>query len=226
MPVANTEAATAPRPGDRLDAAASALVSRPAFWFAAIGLLAAWPVVWALRSPLPPPLPVLATLPPFQLTDQDGASFGSRELQGKVWVASFIFTRCTTVCPAITAKMARIQDRMRNLEPAFRLVSFSVDPAFDTPPRLAEYARAHRASPRLWTFLTGPEGAVQDAVVKGLKETMGREAPAAGAPQGILHGTHLVLVDARGRVRGYYASDAPDVVDRVVRDAALLVNRG
>jgi cytochrome oxidase Cu insertion factor (SCO1/SenC/PrrC family) len=47
-----------------------------------------------------------------------------------------------------------------------------------------------------------------------------------GTPGGVSHDTHLVLVDARGRVRGYYASDAPDVVDRVVRDAALLVNRG
>ena len=222
------DARTAPESsafGDRLNGAVSAVVGRPAFWIAAVGLLAAWPVLWSLRSPLPSPPPVLATLPPFRLTDQTGAPFGSAELEGKVWVASFIFTRCTTVCPAITAEMARVQDRTRNLEPAFRLVSFSMDPSFDTPERLAAYARAHRASPRLWTFLTGPEEAVRDAVVKGLKETMGREAPADGNAQGILHGTHLVLVDARGRVRGYYASDAPDAVDRVVRDAALLVNR-
>ncbi len=225
--MADTSTAAAPPAlGERLNGTVSALVGRPAFWIAVVGLLGAWPAVWALRSPVPPPPPVLATLPPFRLTDQDGAPFGSRELQGKVWVASFIFTRCTTVCPAITAQMARIQDRMRNLEPAFRLVSFSVDPSFDTPPQLAAYARAHRASPRLWTFLTGPEEAVRDAVVRGLKETMGREASADGSALGLLHGTHLVLVDAKGRVRGYYASDAPDVVERVVRDAALLVNRG
>jgi protein SCO1 len=221
-----TAAATTPRIGERLGRWVSALVARPAFWAGAIALLAVWPVVWALRAPLPPPPPVLGTLPAFRLTDQDGASFGSRELDGKVWVASFIFTRCTTVCPAVTATMARIQDRTRNLEPAFHLVSFSVDPTFDTPDRLATYARVHRASPRLWTFLTGPEQDVQAAVVKGLRETMGREGPDDGAGGGILHGTHLVLVDARGRVRAYYSSDAPDVVDRVVRDAALLVNRG
>jgi protein SCO1/2 len=169
---------------------------------------------------------VLGTIPAFRLTDQDGGSFGSRELEGKVWVASFVFTRCTTVCPAVTATMARIQDRTRNLEPAFHLVSFSVDPTFDTPARLAVYARGHRASPRLWTFLTGPEQAVQAAVVKGLRETMGREAPDDGTGRGVVHGTHLVLVDARGRVRAYYSSDTPEVVDRVVRDAALLINRG
>ena len=169
-----TTGATTPA-GERLNRTASALVARPLFWVGAIALLAGWPAVWAVRAPLPPPPPVLATLPAFSLTSQDGASFGSRELEGKVWVASFVFTRCTTVCPAVTATMARIQDRTRNLEPAFHLVSFSVDPAFDTPARLAEYARAHRASPRLWTFLTGPEQAVQAAVVKGLRETMGRD---------------------------------------------------
>jgi len=223
---AATTAATPPTFGARLNGAASALVARPAFWLAAIALLAVWPAVWALRAPLPPPPAVLAALPAFRLTDQDGSPFGSRELEGKVWVASFVFTRCTTVCPAVTATMARIQDRTRNLEPAFHLVSFSVDPAFDTPARLAAYARAHRASPRLWTFLTGPEQAVEAAVVKGLRETMGRDGPDDGTGRGIFHGTHLVLVDARGRVRAYYPSDAPDVVDRVVRDAALLVNRG
>jgi protein SCO1/2 len=141
-------------------------------------------------------------------------------------VASFIFTRCTTICPGITARMTRIQDRTRNLGSAFHLVSFSVDPEFDTPERLEAYARAHRASPRLWSFLTGPEAEVKEAVVQGLKIAVGREQSDDGRFEGIFHGSHLVLIDQRGRVRGYYDSDDPGVVDRVVRDAGLLANRG
>jgi protein SCO1/2 len=121
--------------------------------------------------------------------------------------------------------MAQIQARMRNLEPAFQLVSISVDPDFDRPARLAEYARAARASPRMWTFLTGSADAVRDTVVRGLRVSMGRDAGGPGG-EGISHGTHLVLVDGRGEIRGYYDADAPDTVERVVRDAALLVNRG
>jgi protein SCO1/2 len=212
--------------GWSLQEVVSRLVARPLFWILLLALPAAWPVIWTLKTPVPPKLPVLVTLPAFRLTDQAGRPFGSKELEGRAWVASFIFTRCATICPAITAKMARVQDRTRNLGAAFHLVSFSVDPEFDTPERLATYARAHRASPRLWTFLTGPDDQVKAAVVDGLKIAVGRERSDDGRFEGIFHGSHLVLVDQRGRVRGYYDSDDPDAVDRVVRDAGLLANRG
>jgi protein SCO1/2 len=218
--------AVADRLGSRLQEVVSRLVARPSFWLALLALPAAWPVIWSLKTPVPPKLPVLASIPSFQLTDQAGRPFGTTELEGKAWVASFIFTRCATICPAITARMARIQDRTRNLGAAFHLVSFSVDPEYDTPERLQAYARAHRASPRLWTFLTGPEAQVKEAVVGGLKVALGREQGDDGRFEGIFHGSHLVLVDQRGRVRGYYDSEDVDAVDRVVRDAGLLANRG
>ncbi|OLD45158.1 MAG: photosynthetic protein synthase I [Chloroflexi bacterium 13_1_40CM_2_68_14] len=198
------------------------MVARPAAWALLVAFIAAWPIVWALRTPVPPRLKVLGTLPPFELTAQDGSPFGSKDLAGRVWVASFIFTRCDTVCAAITRQMARIQGRTRNLEPAFHLVSISVDPEFDDPPRLAAYARAHRASPRMWTFLTGPIDAVRETVVRGLRISMDPERPGGDA----FHGTHLVLVDGEGRIRGYYDPEDAGAVERVVRDAALLVNRG
>jgi len=220
-----TSAKTAGDVGAGLERRARALVARPLFWVAIVAATASWPVVRTLRTPPPPPLPVLAALPPFQLTDQEGRPFGSRDLEGHVWVASFIFTRCTTICPAITARMAEVQKRTEQLAPVFHLVSFSVDPDYDTPERLSAYARFHRASPRMWSFLTGPEEAVKEAVVSGLRVSMGREAGVEG-PQGIFHGSHLVLVDGRGRVRSYYDSAGEQVVERVVRDAALLANRG
>jgi protein SCO1 len=204
---------------------ACSLAARPVVWAVLLAAVAAWPVARTLRTASARPLPVLAALPPFQLTDQDGRPFGSRDLENRTWVASFIFTRCTTVCPAITGKMAEVQRRTEGLAPALRLVSFSVDPAYDTPERLSAYASFHRASPGRWSFLTGPEGAVREAVVDGLRVAMGREAGTEG-PQGIFHGTHLVLVDGRGRVRGYYDSADEQAVDRVVRDARLLVARG
>jgi protein SCO1/2 len=211
----------------RLERAFRALSARPLFWAAAVLMLAGWPLVWSLRTPLAPPPPVLGAMPAFTLTDASGRSFGSGDLAGRAWVASFVFTRCPTVCPRITARMARIQDRVRSLEPALHLVSFSVDPEYDTPARLAEYARAHGASPRMWTFLTGPADAVRATVERGLRVSMGDAEPGGSAsPETLSHGTHLVLVDGAGRIRGYYDPEAADVVDRVVRDAARVANGG
>jgi protein SCO1 len=211
-------------PASSLDRAVRAAVARPVVWAVLVALLAAWPAVWAMRTRVPPPPPVLGSLPAFRLTDQAGAPFGSAELAGRVWIASFIFTRCPTICPAVTSQMARVQGRTRNLEPALHLVSFTVDPEFDTPARLAAYAREHRASPRMWTFLTGPTDAVRETVERGLRIHVGRD-PADPSPAGISHGTHLVLVDGEARIRGYYDPNDPDAIDDVVRDAALLVNR-
>jgi protein SCO1 len=211
--------------GAPLEERLARLVGRPWFWAAFVAVAFAWPIVASLHARLPPPLPVLADLPPFELVDQAGRPFGSGQLEGRAWLASFVFTRCTTVCPGVTATVARIQHRTRELAPAFHLVSFSVDPAHDTPERLTAYARTHHANPRTWSFLTGPEAAVRRAVVEGLKTAMGRD-PGLPGPEGIIHGSHLVLVDGRGRVRAYYDAASPEVVERVVRDAALLVNRG
>jgi protein SCO1/2 len=209
----------------RLEAGLTRLVGRPSFWAVLTATLFAWPIAWSLSARLPPPPPVLATVPSFRLVDQAGRPFGSADLEGRVWVASFVFTRCQTTCPALTRVVTRVQDRTRALEPAFHLVTFSVDPGYDTPERLAAYARGAHASPRMWTFLTGPSDQVRAAVERGLRVGFGGADSDGAALAGSFHGTSLVLVDGRGRVRGYYDPEAPDAVERVVRDVGLLVNR-
>lgn len=204
---------------------AVAWVSRPAFWVVVVAVGMVMPIANQVRRPTPQPLPVLGTLPSFQLTDQDGRAFGSRELRGHVWVAGFIFTRCPTICPAITARMATIQRRARGIEHGFRLVSFSVDPAYDTPERLGAYARASNASPRMWKMLTGSLEGMRQTVVDGLKIAMG-DPPGETDFANVFHGTHFVLVDQNLRIRGYYDSSASDVEDSVLHDATMLIDRG
>ena len=197
----------------------------PILWVGLVAVGLAVPLLTRALGPSRPPLPVLGTLPAFSLVDESGRAFGRDELAGKVWVAGFIFTRCPTICPAITATMGRIQHRARGIAPNFRLVSFTVDPQYDTPARLAEYAKKHRASPRLWKFLGGPLGTVRDTITGGLKIAMG-DIEGEQDFASIMHGTHFVLVDAQARIRGYYDSSDADVVDRVLQDAAMLINRG
>jgi protein SCO1/2 len=207
-------------------AAMSRLLGRPLFWVAALVVLFGVPVARSLARRVPPPPPVLGTLPAFTLTDQHGHPFGTTDLAGKVWVADFIFTGCQEACPQLTARMREVGRRARNLGPDFHLVSISVDPERDTPERLAAYAARYSASPLAWSFLTGPAGAIEAAVTGGFKEGMGRE-PARGSNDTdfwqIFHGEHLVLVDRELRIRGYFPA-TPEGLDRLMEAIGRVAN--
>src|ERR1700675_3050639 len=105
-------------------------------------------------------LEVLGDIPQFELMAQDGQPFHSRVLAGKIWVADFIYTTCPGPCPRMTSQMREVQDAVLKI-PDVRLVSFTVDPAEDTPPVLAAYAKTHGASDSIWYFLTGPVSTLQ-----------------------------------------------------------------
>jgi protein SCO1/2 len=100
-------------------------------------------------------LPVYYDVPAFDLVAQDGQSFHSAVLAGKIWVADFIYTTCPGPCPRMTSQMHEVQDAIVKM-PDVKLVSFTVDPARDTPMVLADYAKVHGASSDRWYFLTGP----------------------------------------------------------------------
>ena len=99
-------------------------------------------------------LPTYSSVPDFTLTDQTGAAFHSgSKLNKQVWIADFIYTTCPGPCPRMSSQMHQVQTALGN---SVRLVSFTVDPAYDTPPVLAEYAKHFEARPGIWYFLTGP----------------------------------------------------------------------
>lgn len=180
-------------------------------------------------------LPVLGQLPAFQLSNERGGTTASSSLQGKVWVANFVFTSCGHTCPMLTRRMKEFQNRLLALRvkqpdlPA-RIVSFSVDPERDTPEVLAEYAKRFGADPSIWEFLTGPAEQVQFTVVQGFKIAMGKvpmegaiAAPNGGEIFDVLHGEKFVLVDQKGRIRGYYASESGQEMRRLLNDLQILL---
>ena len=164
------------------------------------------------------PLPKLMQVPDFRFTNQDGRPFGSSELNGHVWIAGFMFTSCPDVCPILTEKLRGLQRRVQTKAKSVQFVSISVDPTTDTPARLTAYANQHHADTRSWNFLTGPQEALAQVIVEGFKQRL--EQPKDN-PLGILHGTHFVLVDPRGMVRGFYRTDL-DGMRALARDAVLL----
>jgi protein SCO1/2 len=165
-------------------------------------------------------LPVLGTLPAFELVERGGQRVSRESLEGKVWVADFVFTHCAGPCPLISAKMSRLQDRVRELG-GVRLVSFTVDPERDTPEVLAEYAQHYRADPELWLFLTGPKEPLYRLVSEGF-----HLAVDDGAMQGglITHSTRFVLVDQQSRIRGYYDGAEPGTAEALLPDIRALLS--
>ncbi len=155
-----------------------------------------------------PPV-IYGEVPHFSLTAQTGAAFDSKALLGKVWVADFMFTRCLGPCPRMSSRMHWVQKQTSGI-PDLRLVSFTIDPAHDTPPVLAEYARRFRAEPGRWWFLTGAEPTLQQ---------LNRNAFKLGDIDGTMtHSTRFVLVDRRGRIRGYYRTEDGESLDPLVAD--------
>jgi cytochrome oxidase Cu insertion factor (SCO1/SenC/PrrC family) len=113
-------------------------------------------------------LPIYASVPDFALTDQSGRPVRRADLEGKVWIASFIFTNCRDECPLMTAEMAQLQAGFADVSD-FRLVSISVDPERDRPAVLSQYADRFNADPERWLFLTGDKQAIYRLVREGFR---------------------------------------------------------
>lgn len=172
----------------------------------------------------PEPLPVVGQVPAFSLINRDGRAVSLADLAGRPWVADFVFTRCPASCPMMSARMARLD---RDLPPALdvRLVSISVDPEFDSPTVLQRYAESFQAPDR-WLFLTGGREEIRGLCVDGFKLGLDMSPAPGSGPEPILHSTRFVLVDGKGRIRGYYEAFDEESTERLRRDLLALAEDG
>ena len=160
-------------------------------------------------------IPVLGSVPEFSLTEAGGTTVRRADLLGKVWIASFLFTRCAEACPMLMRHEVGLQADLP-LRDDLRLVSFSVDPDWDVPKVLTDYARTFGADRSRWLFLTGDKKQIYHLTIDGFRLATQDADPAKEMP--ILHSTKLVLVDRRGAIRGYYDSSDDDGLRKLVRD--------
>ena len=189
-------------------------------------------IIFSLARPRPEPLPVLWPVPDFSLIDQDSLPFNSAEMSGKMWLASFVYTKCPDFCPLVTQRMAVLRDSIaadEKLRDRVRLISITVDPPRDSPAVLREYAERFRATKPNWLFLTGPVTEVIPLVNQGFhlstihpkvhdphEHTHAHDAIAGDYM--VSHSDRIVLIDAQRRVRGTYASSDPEALKRLWMD--------
>ncbi len=208
------------------------LIRKPIFWLAFTMLVFSYPIIRSVYRTLPPPLPVHGEVPAFNLKTEFGESLSNKDLKGKVYIASFFFTKCPTDSASRMAQLKKIQKRVRGLGQNIAMLSITVDPKNDTQNVLYKYSRELKTNPHVWKFLTGEEEKIRTLLVDGFKVPMGQYKKLEGVvldgdvPElyTIDHSDKLVLVDAEGKIRGYYETGKNDI-NKMMIDVGLLVNR-
>ena len=114
----------------------------------------------------------------------------------------------------MTRHMAQLHQSFRLLDEV-ALVSISVNPEYDSPDILKQYAQKHKADTRKWYFLTGSQEDIQNLAVHSFK--------IGSLEEPIFHSGRFVLVDRKARIRGYYDGTQKEGIERLFKDAASLV---
>jgi protein SCO1/2 len=163
------------------------------------------------------PLPLLGETGAFALTNQLGQPISAEELRGSIWVGDIIFTRCPGPCLLMTRSLSAVQSRLP-ADAKVLLVSLSADPEHDTPEVLRSYGERFEADPRRWHFLTGGKAELYRFALDDLKLAAEEIDPAQRENLNDLyvHSTRLVLVDGKGRVRGYFDGTDAGVPERLL----------
>jgi cytochrome oxidase Cu insertion factor (SCO1/SenC/PrrC family) len=160
-----------------------------------------------------------ATVQPFALVDSRGRKVTNETLLGRPAIVAFVFTRCTGPCPRVTSSMKKLHDQTKN--DAIRLVTITVDPEYDTPEILDQYAHNVGADTERWLFLTGPPDDVRAVCEKSFLSPMARDA-SRPVGESITHRTYLSVVDKKGLVRGYYESESDAGIEAALKRARFL----
>ena len=159
-------------------------------------------------APAAQELPVYATIRhALTATERLGQTVTTTQLQGKIWVLGYTYTRCPRGCLGVVSTMLKLRSDF-GAHPKFHLVSIAVDPAHDTPDVLKQFAAAAEIKDSdPWWFLSGDPAPLRDFVTHQIGFAQTIDIPPAERLSEFdlfAHDLRLALIDGQGRVRGYY----------------------
>jgi len=168
------------------------------------------------------PLPVLAQIGDFALTNQAGRVVTLADFHGRAWIADIIFTRCAGPCPQMTRRMKALQDALP-AGSAAKLLTLTTDPDFDIPQVLQAYGKRFGADFARWTFLTGAQPEIAKLAIDGLKLSAVEKKPEERADPNdlFIHSTMFVVVDKQARLRGVFETMGEDLLFEQVKPNIL-----
>ncbi len=158
------------------------------------------------------------SIPAFQFINQNGDTVSDKNYKGRIYVADFFFTSCKSICPKMSANLAVVQDKFKDIDSVF-ILSHTVNPDNDTPEKLKTYAQLVHADLKKWTFVTGSKHSIYDIAIHGYMLPAGEDVMAEG---GFLHSEQLILVDKEKHIRGIYDGTSLPDVNKLIDDIKLL----
>ena len=177
-------------------------------------------------SPEPLSLARFGEVPAFTFVERSGKEISREDLLGRPWIAVPFFVGCTGPCPTVTSDLrVQLVEDEDLAASGVRIVSFSVDPEFDTPERLRAYAEQYGiGSEDPWLFLTGDPSEMEQFVVHGLKTSFVRsEEAGVEYGQSITHATRVPVIDSLGRIAGWYQVSRQALEGGSIDDALALL---
>lgn len=163
---------------------------------------------------------IYPTIPFFHYLNEDSVRVKSTDLKGKIWVADFFFTTCSTICPKMTAQMKRLNVMTSDIDDHVQFISFTINPGYDQPSVLKRYKEHHGIKANNWVFLTGDEEETHRLGIENFMIAAGEDEDAV---DGYAHSEAFTLVDKEGYVRGVYNVSDPKQVDQLNKDIRKLL---
>lgn len=160
-------------------------------------------------------------IPDFELITQDSTRISEKILEKNITVVDFFFTSCPDICPEMSTQLGRVQGKYQE-EEKVQILSFSVDPAYDTPEVLKTYANRFDAQPGKWQFATGDKKAIYALARCGFLLPV---QEGDGGATDFIHSEKLILVDGNKRIRGYYDGTDREDVDRLITEINILLSQ-
>lgn len=189
-----------------------------------IGSLFLIVVLSACSDELPIETNMKETVADFSFTNQDKKNVSRDDLVGEWWIADFIFTNCETVCIPMTSNMVGLQNDLEEKDIPMQIVSFSVDPDYDSPDVLKEYANEYDANLDNWDFLTGYDfETIRKLSIKSFRAPL--KEPAYGSDQ-VTHDVRFFLVDPEGNIVKGYKGIEKETIDTLLDDIITLDEKG
>ena len=158
-------------------------------------------------------------IPDFELINQDSVMVTQKDIEGKIFVADFFFTSCTTICPKMTNSLKSVAKAIEDMKDVY-IISHTVDPEIDSIETLRAYAKENNINTKKWWFLTGDESFIHEHGGEGYLLNVKRDSTAQG---GFLHSSIFILVDKSKRIRGLYDGTIPVEVEKCISDIKKLV---